>query len=139
MLLLLNELSPSGMGLRGCNVVGPHSAGGIGFWGEKKGECALAYIAESLCMDRQYGESAGGNSLYIMHHLRSDFRFSALWVTVSSGTAGWHIIGNCRESLPILQHFFFLLPASISELMRLLLLKFWLNGLHSMVRMVENQ
>lgn len=75
------------MGLRGCNVVGPHSAGGIGFWGEKKGECALTYIAESLCMDRQYGESAGGNSLYIMHHLRSDFRFFCL---VGDGE-----FGNC--------------------------------------------
>lgn len=67
MLLLLNEMSPSGMGHRGRNVVGPIRRAALAFGVEKKENVSLAYMAESLCMDWQYGESAGGNSLYIMY------------------------------------------------------------------------
>lgn len=50
-----------------------HSAGGIGCWGGKKRECALAYTSERLCMDWQFDESTGGNSLDIMHRGEGKF------------------------------------------------------------------
>lgn len=72
-MLLLNELSPSGMGLRGCNVVGPIRQAALAVGVEKKRECALAYTSERLCMDWQFDESTGGNSLDIMHRGEGKF------------------------------------------------------------------
>lgn len=86
MLLLLNEMSPSGMGHRGRNVVGPIRRAALAFGVEKKENVRwriwLRVYAWTGSMANQQEEIRFTSCT----NLRSDFLFSALWGEGKFGT-----------------------------------------------------